>query len=1655
MSNSVDAHNSVDKCDPMQIDTINILDKVEEVVKAPDTVKPTQIPRPYQDSIFKKALKENIIAFLETGTGKTLIACLLAKHYASPLDNINASVYEQLAGQRRAGLINQSNLLDSLPKLNKKVVFLVPKTPLVKQQAAQLINNAELVVKEYQGNIDHFQTKDIEDAALWHREWSQAQALVMTPQILLNILKVGFMKMSNISLLIFDEAHHCSGDHTYVHIMRDYYKQSPMEDRPRIFGMTASPLSGKSNSELKVNQDIQELQDTMMSKIVTVDPELIDFYAPRASTIFLFYSAQHFIYNLSQIHQFMVNPSSISSISDPVYKFMIYHRHLLYQLKSPKSDKFIRDGDFIKEELGVWLSGKFFHACVLNAWQSSNNSLFPLNLRPLPNTVPVPLNAINGTIHMSSKLNELVVNLNKLYSNATVQSLIFIDRKCVVQILSSFLSLLANMDVIPLNCIPFFLEADMSFIHKSTCISNFNLGIYTCLITTSVAEEGLDISACSVVHMFDIPKSSKSMIQTRGRARQLKSEYIVFVEQGDDKKLKELANRTAEEYYQSGMIRSNQLQSIKVDDTYADYYANSLELEDIESDLPFRVGHAQCNKYDAASKLESYCKRNAMTISPCLIMQPGRVSTRKMQKYLFIRKLQATRIREKAPSGYTSSNIPNPTLWSNDLKNGISDQFLDDFYDEIQLDNDLYGPFEPHKQPTCSNTLVSYMYAYQITFNAIGHLGAEFVIGPPRHKLKDALQSCYLMAIKRLYTVGGFDQLLLPLGDVGKGDSKLHKLLNSDKFNKQVVKKKIKISVGEDYGKNKDDLVMNHDTLCEYTRMTSSWFKVDTTIVNNIDTEDTVLIYPIAIEFGPEIGPYLEFNSTSIFHSFCFILVKPLTSPLPSTVIWINQMTPCRISYKSLPMRTISKIEYNQYLSFQSILFDITIRKQHHMDVNKRLELIKIEYLLVNDNLSDFSHWLKTLKNANFMNDVNVLILPLISTIPHHITPVKPLFNSIDFTRMQNYNYNLITHPTMEMSFTIDSEMISCLLDIEASSIPCSILYTLDNHEITQLLKMQSFEDIYLSLKVRMATDANPNIDISLLNALMSKLAISSLNRSYFVVGVTNQIRISDKMTNSKYTYEEYYMQRHGIQLEQDQMMFLAKNSYTLNSHQLPDKGKQQNKQINLPLVIPLQCCSILPIPVTWLKLSNLIPTVFYKLEHMTNILDIMGELEINASDDISRLVQAMTHPESLDIYNYERLEFLGDAFLKYAVGLDLFNKYPTWNEGQLSMGRDALVRNSYLAKISKKYHLPNRVYMKHFNPQLFCTRDMDCTLMTNVHKKMIIGDNYEQWDGVRRISNKNVADLVESLIGGVYCTHGEVATFKLLVVMGICSPEVLIKQINKIETCLLSKQEQLTITACQHALHYQFNHKQLFVECSRLNTLQFDRLEYLGDAVLDFMCALYSFINYPMDLPGKLTQFKQGLVQNIAFSQTTFKLRLFTFVSSLPHTDFFNSLKMVNQWDLEGYKQVTEQYNGHKVMGDIFEAFSGGIFMDLKFDLNGLWGIMGHHITEILIEETRTNQSQDMVLNSYLKQLGKGVCKIYPELVNGVYECTVYVDNEKMGIGKDEELNKATVKATEDVMEKLANGEILYKFKMESSRESVNKTIFDDKTIEYLIRTA
>ncbi len=166
--------------------------------------------RPYQQEIAEKSSKRNTLVVLPTALGKTVIAALVA-----------------------------ADFLYKYPKMC--ILMMAPTRPLVLQH----LDSFYRLLQVGRDNIEILtgMTPADQRRALWQGD---ARLFFATPQTVRNDLREGRVRLSDFSLLIFDEAHRARKDYAYVPIAHKFMKEGAW---PTILGLTASPGSSKAQIE--------------------------------------------------------------------------------------------------------------------------------------------------------------------------------------------------------------------------------------------------------------------------------------------------------------------------------------------------------------------------------------------------------------------------------------------------------------------------------------------------------------------------------------------------------------------------------------------------------------------------------------------------------------------------------------------------------------------------------------------------------------------------------------------------------------------------------------------------------------------------------------------------------------------------------------------------------------------------------------------------------------------------------------------------------------------------------------------------------------------------------------------------------------------------------------------------------------------------------------------------------------------------------------------------------------------------------------------------------------------------------------------------------------------------------------------------------------
>ncbi|KAM3337085.1 dicer-like protein 4 isoform X1 [Capsicum galapagoense] len=515
---------------------------------------PRKIARKYQMDLCKKALEENVVVYLGTGCGKTHIAVLL--------------IYEMGQLIRKP----QKNIC----------VFLAPTVALVQQQAKVIENSIDFKVGTYCGKTKHL--KSHQD---WEREMEKYEVLVMTPQILLHNLSHCYIKIEFIALLIFDECHYAQveSDHPYAEIMKIFYKPDVVK-LPRIFGMTASPISGKGASvtglETLLRSKVYSVEDKDELEQFVASPKVnVYYYGPGSSSIAKAYSQKlEEIKNqcVKELHKKTVD----STLRNTKKMLKRLHGHLIFSLENLgvlgalQASCILLKGDHYERHQMVEAEVNASDDSLCDKYLSQVDRVFTSACTEDGMNPDLALMEVLQEPYFSKKLLRLIGILSNFGVQPDMKCIIFVNRIVTARSLSYILQHLKVLSSWKCGFLVGVHSGLKSMSRKNTnvILDKFRSGELNLLIATKVGEEGLDIQTCCLVIRFDLPETVASFIQSRGRARMPKSEYAFLVDSGNQRELDLI------EHFARNEARMNdEITSRKSCTTVADFQENIYKVD--------------------------------------------------------------------------------------------------------------------------------------------------------------------------------------------------------------------------------------------------------------------------------------------------------------------------------------------------------------------------------------------------------------------------------------------------------------------------------------------------------------------------------------------------------------------------------------------------------------------------------------------------------------------------------------------------------------------------------------------------------------------------------------------------------------------------------------------------------------------------------------------------------------------------------------------------------------------------------------------------------------------------------------------------------------------------------------------------------------------
>lgn len=477
--------------------------------------------REYQKRIGDQCILKNSLVVLPTGLGKTIIALYVAIH--------------------------------TLQKYSKtsKIIILAPTRPLISQHYDVFLKYLSIPEEEFElltGKIPPEKRAD---------RFFENRILFYTPQTLRNDLVNKKYTLEDVCLIIFDEAHHASGDFPYTMISDTYVEQNP---DGTILALTASPGASKDkikelcdtlhipldniHTRTRKDKDVHPYIKPMdiiklgvdltplMSKAYDLIAQLLEERLQYLSQFnFLNKKAEVLFEKIFRKDLIRLNAELLSLLKQDGDKTGIYTAlsvnaqalilfHMIELVEQQGLDVLLIYIEKINSDARKKSSSKAVKVIVAD---HRLQHLF-LELKQQEDRSP------NSLIHPKY---ELLKNLlvDEIKKNPQARILVFVKLRDsiqnIVEKLKDYPSIIAARFVG--QATKSASDKGLSQKKQLEILNRFKTGQLNTLISTNVGEEGLDIAECDLVIFYDVVVSETRFIQRRGRtARHREGKVLIL-----------------------------------------------------------------------------------------------------------------------------------------------------------------------------------------------------------------------------------------------------------------------------------------------------------------------------------------------------------------------------------------------------------------------------------------------------------------------------------------------------------------------------------------------------------------------------------------------------------------------------------------------------------------------------------------------------------------------------------------------------------------------------------------------------------------------------------------------------------------------------------------------------------------------------------------------------------------------------------------------------------------------------------------------------------------------------------------------------------------------------------------------------------------------
>lgn len=418
---------------------------------------------------------------------------------------------------------------------NSKILILAPSKPLVVQHEESFREFMNVSVTSLTGDI-----KPEERA----KRWDEYQIICATPQTIESDLISSRYSLKDVSLIVFDECHRGVGSYSYVYLASKYQKES---NNPLVLGLTASPGSGEDK--------INEVCDNLFINDVIIKSESDVDVAPYFNPVEVKWIKLELNEELKEIKTHIEDAlkarfNTLKRMG--VIKTVNMNKRDVLKAKGAAQNRIARSSNPPKkcymavstltavinamhalellETQGIRTLNLYFERLRKKRTKAAKSLLMDENFKKAISKTKIAHD--KGIEH--PKLAKLASILKKeLKENKDSRIIVFTQFRDTVDRI--YEECIEN----DINAVKFFGQASkegnkgLTQKKQKEVIKAFKMGTYDVLISTSVAEEGIDIPAVDLVILYEPVPSEIRMIQRRGRTgRKTQGKMYILITKG-------------------------------------------------------------------------------------------------------------------------------------------------------------------------------------------------------------------------------------------------------------------------------------------------------------------------------------------------------------------------------------------------------------------------------------------------------------------------------------------------------------------------------------------------------------------------------------------------------------------------------------------------------------------------------------------------------------------------------------------------------------------------------------------------------------------------------------------------------------------------------------------------------------------------------------------------------------------------------------------------------------------------------------------------------------------------------------------------------------------------------------------------------------------